>query len=82
MVHQLRMIRPSEQVVLAVKWVASIVQILGYTATAFGQTPLNIYLFLIGLIGWFAVGVLWRDKAIMLIHLVALAAMTTGLASA
>lgn len=63
------------------KWAASIAQIFGYTATAFGWTPLNIYLFLIGLVGWFAVGVLWNDRAIMLIHVIALSAMITGLAS-
>lgn len=68
-----------QQVTFTLKWLASIVQILGYAATAFGMTPLNIYLFLIGLVGWFAVGVLWRDRAIMLIHVVALAAMITGL---
>jgi len=39
----------------------------------------NIYLFLVGLIGWFAVGFLWKDRAIMLIHAVALAAMVAGL---
>ena len=64
------------------KWGASILQVMGYSATAFGHTPLNIYLFLVGLIGWFGVGLLWRDKAIMLIHVVALAAMITGLISA
>ena len=63
-----------------VKWLASIVQILGYTATAFGMTPLNIYLFLAGLTGWFIVGALWNDRAIMLIHLAALGAMFVGLA--
>lgn len=63
------------------KWAASIVQILGYSATAFGITPLNIYLFLIGLVGWFTVGFMWRDRAIMLIHVVALAAMIAGLLS-
>ena len=57
-------------------------QILGYSATAFGLTPLNIYLFLVGLIGWFAVGWLWRDRAIMLIHVVALGAMVAGLLNA
>ncbi len=72
---------PRERVVFTVKWAASAVQIMGYTATAFGATPLNIYLFLVGLIGWFAVGVMWNDRAIMLIHLVALAAMTVGLAA-
>ena len=64
-----------------IKWFASIIQIFGYTATAFGYTPLNIYLFLVGLIGWFIVGALWNDRAIMLIHLVALGAMFVGLAS-
>ena len=43
------------------------------------MTPWNIYLFLVGLVGWFVVGVLWKDKAIMLIHLVALGAMVSGL---
>ena len=64
-----------------IKWVASIIQIAGYATTAFGMTPLNIYLFLVGLIGWFMVGVIWNDRAIMLIHIVALGAMLIGLAS-
>ncbi|MEP5728985.1 MAG: DUF6552 family protein [Sulfitobacter sp.] len=68
-----------ERSIWALKWAASVVQIAGYTTTALGLTPLNIYLFLIGLIGWFTVGLMWRDKAIMLIHLVALGAMIVGL---
>lgn len=70
-----------QSLAFTIKWVASIIQIMGYTATAFGWTPLNIYLFLGGLLGWFAVGVIWNDRAIMLIHLVALGAMFIGLAS-
>ena len=70
-----------DNLALAIKWVALIIQILGYTATAFGYTPLNIYLFLVGLLGWFAVGVMWNDRAIMLIHIIALGAMFVGLAS-
>ena len=68
-----------EAATFALKWVASLVQIAGYATTAFGMTPVNIYLFLVGLIGWFAVGFLWKDRAIMLIHAVALAAMVAGL---
>lgn len=68
-------------IAMILKWVASIFQILGYSATAFAVTPVNVYFFLAGLVGWFIVGVLWRDKAIMLIHMVALAAMAAGLAS-
>ena len=71
--------RQSGRLVFGVKWAASIVQILGYTATGFGWTPWNLYLFILGVFGWFAVGVLWNDRAIMLIHVVALAAMIVGM---
>ena len=64
-----------------IKWASSIVQILGYAATGFGWTPWNAYLFIVGLVGWFAVGVLWNDRAIMLIHAVAFGAIVAGLAS-
>lgn len=70
-----------EQIAFILKWVASIIQILGYTATAFQVTPLNMYLFLVGITGWLVVGLLWNDKAIILIHAVALSAMLFGLVS-
>lgn len=65
----------------ALKWGASIVQILGYAGTAFGWTPWNLWLFVVGVLGWLLVGVLWNDRAIMLVHLVALGAMLAGIAS-
>lgn len=70
-----------ERLVFMVKWAASAIQIMGYTATGFGWTPWNLYLFLIGVLGWFAVGALWNDRALMLVHLVALAAMIAGMTS-
>ena len=65
----------------AIKWSASVFQIVGYAATGFGLTPWNLYLFVIGVLGWFIVGVLWNDKAIMLIHIIALLAMLAGMSS-
>jgi len=65
-----------------IKWAASAAQIAGYGATAMGVSPLNLYCFVIGIVGWFIVGVQWNDRAIMLIHVVALAAMLVGLMSA
>ncbi|SLN26654.1 DUF6552 family protein [Oceanibacterium hippocampi] len=73
-------LRGTGRIAFAIKWIASAMQILGYSATAVGLAPWNIYLFLAGLTGWLAVGVLWNDKAIMLIHLAALGAMLVGLA--
>lgn len=70
-----------EQIAFILKWVASFIQILGYTATAMQATPLNMYLFLVGITGWLVVGLLWNDKAIILIHVVALSAMVFGLVS-
>jgi hypothetical protein len=70
-----------KKIAFVIKWLASVIQILGYSATAFGLTPWNIYLFLVGLAGWLIVGFLWSDRAIILIHLVALCAMFVGLAS-
>ncbi|MEX0312331.1 MAG: DUF6552 family protein [Tateyamaria sp.] len=64
-----------------IKWFASVIQILGYGATAMNLTPWNLYLFLFGIVGWFIVGWRWNDRAIMLIHVVALAAMMVGLAA-
>ena len=64
------------------KWAASAAQIAGYGATATGANPVNIYCFIFGILGWFIVGVQWNDKAIKLIHSVALGAMLIGLVSA
>ena len=73
--------RAEGRAAFALKWLASVIQILGYGATAFGWTPWNLYLFVFGVLGWFAVGVLWNDRAIMLIHIVALVAMIAGMSS-
>ncbi|MBB3710744.1 hypothetical protein FHS00_000297 [Limimaricola variabilis] len=70
-----------DRTAFVVKWGASVIQILGYAGTAFGWTPWNLYLFVVGVLGWLFVGVLWNDRAIMLIHFVALGAMLTGMAS-
>jgi len=70
-----------DRIVFAVKWGASLIQIMGYAATGAGWAPWNLYLFLIGVLGWFAVGAMWNDKALMLVHFVALIAMIAGMAS-
>ena len=73
--------RAESRLAFAIKWAASVLQILGYTATAFGLTPWNLGFFFAGLIGWFTVGLLWNDRAIILIHAVALIAMIAGVVS-
>jgi len=70
-----------EQFAFVMKWLSSIIQIFGYVATALQLTPLNLYLFSIGITGWFIVGLLWNDKAIIIIHIIAFGAMVLGLSN-
>lgn len=61
-----------------VKWVATVVQLVGYGLTGLNVVPLNIYAFIVGIALWFAVGVMWKDRAIMLVHVGALIALLSG----
>ena len=72
---------PREVLISSVKWASSIVQIMGYATTAFGWMPWNLYFFIAGVFGWFTVGLLWNDRALMLVHLVALGAIIAGMTS-
>ena len=61
-----------------VKWVATIIQLIGYGFTGLNYTPWNIYLFFIGIVLWFAVGVMWQDKAIIVVHVGAFISLLVG----
>jgi len=61
------------------KWVATVIQLIGYGLTGMGITPLNIYFFIVGIFLWFITGYLWRDKAIMVVHIGALISILSGL---
>ncbi|GIT85997.1 DUF6552 family protein [Roseobacter sp. OBYS 0001] len=60
------------------KWVATVIQLMGYGLTGLGITPWNIFAFIVGIILWFLVGVLWKDRAIMVVHLGAFIAIVAG----
>ena len=61
-----------------VKWLATLIQLIGYGMTGLNYVPYNIYMFLIGIILWFAVGVMWKDKAIMVVHVGAFFSLLLG----
>jgi len=61
-----------------VKWVATVVQMIGYGLTGFNYSPLNVYAFIVGIILWFVVGVLWKDRAIMVVHIGAFLSLAVG----
>lgn len=52
-----------------VKWFASIVGIFGALATAAGIYPWNVLLGLISMAGWAYVGILWNDRALIVLNI-------------
>ena len=61
-----------------IKWVATAIQLIGYGLTGFNIVPWNVFAFFIGILLWFLVGYLWKDKAIMVVHVGAFVAILAG----
>lgn len=61
-----------------VKWVATVIQLIGYGLTGLNYTPWNVYAFIVGIVLWFAVGFMWKDRAIMVVHLGAFLSLSLG----
>lgn len=61
-----------------VKWVATVIQLVGYGLTGLNIVPWNVFAFIVGIILWFLVGVMWKDRAIMVVHIGAFIAIVGG----
>ncbi len=61
-----------------VKWVATAIQLVGYGLTGLNIVPWNVFAFVIGIALWFLVGVMWKDRAIMVVHVGAFIAIVGG----
>lgn len=66
------------QTVDIVKWLATAIQLIGYGLTGLNMVPWNVFAFFAGILLWFAVGVMWKDKAIMVVHLGAFVSLFVG----
>ena len=62
-----------------IKWLATIIQLIGYGLTGMGVTPINIYFFIVGIFLWFSAGVLWKDRVTMIVHIGAFISIIIGL---
>ncbi|MEJ6814522.1 MAG: ubiquinone biosynthesis methyltransferase UbiE [Octadecabacter sp.] len=61
-----------------VKWIATVIQLIGYGLTGLNVVPWNILAFVVGITLWFVVGVMWKDSAIMVVHIGAFIAIVGG----
>ena len=62
-----------------IKWVASFLLIIGVILTSNTVFPSNLIFHALGMLGWFVVGILWNDRALIVINAVTLALMSNGL---
>jgi len=62
-----------------IKWIASFLLIIGVILTSNNVFPVNLFFHAIGMFGWFIVGILWNDRALIVINAVTLALMSNGL---
>lgn len=70
--------KPAMAMVDIVKWIATVIQLIGYGLTGLNVVPWNVFAFLAGILLWFAVGVMWKDKAIMVVHVGAFMSLLLG----
>ena len=61
-----------------IKWIATTIQLIGYGLTGLNIVPWNVFAFFIGILLWFLVGYLWKDRAIMVVHVGAFIAILAG----
>ena len=61
-----------------VKWIATVIQLIGYGLTGLNIVPWNVLAFVIGIFLWFVVGFMWKDRAIMVVHIGAFIAIIGG----
>ena len=54
-----------------IKWVSSFIILIGMALTSINLTPFNLYFHFIGVSGWLIVGVMWHDRALMVVNSVA-----------
>jgi len=61
-----------------IKWVSSIVLIIGMVLTANNLFPWNVLIQAIGIAGWLIVSIMWNDRALMIVNAVGVAILLNG----
>ena len=62
-----------------IKWFSSVTLIIAMMFTAVEMFPLNLFIANIGFIGWLCVGMLWHDRALIVLNAISVAIYLTGI---
>ena len=64
-----------------IKWIASIILVVGVILTSNNIYPYNLMVHAVGMFGWFIVAIIWNDRALLVINAVSLVLLINGLVS-
>ena len=62
-----------------IKWVSSVLLIIAMLLTSANVFPWNLYPAIFGMVGWLVVGILWHDRALIILNAVSVAIYATGI---
>ncbi len=64
-----------------IKWVSTIILLLGIILTANNIYPYNLYVNVVALFGWIIVSIMWNDRALIVINVVGFTIYLNGIIS-
>ena len=62
-----------------IKWFSSVTLIIAMMFTAVEMFPLNLFIANIGFIGWLCVGMLWHDRALIVLNAISFVIYSMGI---
>ena len=75
------MIELKNNLIFYLKWASTLILVSGMLLTALNIHPLNLYLSLSGVLGWFLVGFLWHDRSVIVLNIIGITIYTGGIIS-
>ena len=79
---QINKVTPAHGLSWYLKWLSSIILIHAMAFTALDMYPYNMYLQFVGVLGWFFVGMLWHDRALIMLNGALTTLLFTGILKA
>ena len=75
----LKSITPKGDLSWYIKWVSSVIIIVGMIMSSVNFFPYNLFIHFIGVSRWFVVGLLWNDRSLILLNGIAMVIFSIGI---
>src|SRR6056300_2078004 len=62
-----------------IKWASSLLLIVAMVMTSTNIYPWNLYPAIVGMVGWLIVGLLWHDRALIVLNAISMAIYAMGI---